>query len=58
MKLIEIEGRYIIPDLKYFLITGAEELATLPECAPGSMAYTPDLNIIAMRDEDGNWIQV
>ena len=62
MKILEIEGRHIIPDKKAILIKDAAALADLSTkagtCAPGSYAYTADLTIIAIRDEDGNWIQV
>lgn len=58
MKLIEIEGRYVIPDLKYFLITGSEELNLLPNCAPGSIAYTAGVKQMWQLSEAGEWIEV
>lgn len=61
MKLLEIDGRYVIPDKKGILIKDVSELADLSAkmgyCAPGSYAYTADLNVIAILDEDGNWVQ-
>lgn len=62
MKVLEIEGRYVIPDKKAILIKDVSELNELKTkagtCAPGSYAYTADLTTIAILDEDGNWVQV
>ena len=62
MKLLEIEGRYTIPDKKTILIQDASELAlintTIKNCAAGSLAYTADLSVVAILDEHGVWQQV
>lgn len=62
MKILEIEGRYILPDKKVILLTDPSEIADLQAkagtCAPGSYAYTADLSFIAIRDENGSWVEV
>ena len=32
------------------------ELATLPSCAPGSMAYNATLDLICIKGNDGTWV--
>lgn len=43
---------------KQFQISSQEELAALPGCAVGSIAYLNDLNKIWMLDADGNWNEI
>lgn len=64
--LLKIGGMYINPDRKEFLIDSASDIAGLPTattngtaingiCAPGSVAYTPDLKIIYLLGNDNVW---
>lgn len=38
-----------------FLVDGSSDLAGLPECAPGSFAYTADMTFIAQYD-GSEWV--
>ena len=64
--LLKIGGVYINPDRKEFLINNENDIATLPTahsegsgttgiCAPGSVAYTPDLTLIYILGNDDEW---
>ena len=33
-----------------FLVGSSSDLSSMPECAPGSIAYTADLSLVAMFD--------
>lgn len=41
---------------KEFLIQSVSDLANLPNCAVGSVAYTADFSIAAVKDIDGSWV--
>lgn len=60
--MLEIDGRYTIPDRKTIMITDQSDLVNLADkcgdCAPGSIAYTADMSYIAMLDQNGNWVQM
>lgn len=64
--LLKIGGMYINPDRKEFLIDSEADIAGLPtatsdgssingRCAPGSVAYTPDLKTIYLLGNDNTW---
>lgn len=64
--LLKIGNGYVNPDRKEYLIDSIADIAGLPtatkegtiingKCAPGSVAYTPDLKIIYMLGNDGQW---
>lgn len=36
--------------LMEFIVGSSSDLASLPDCAPGSLAYTADLTYVAMWD--------
>ena len=40
-----------------YLIDSESDLSSIPDVAPGSVAYTPDLSYMAMYDGD-NWHQI
>lgn len=40
-----------------FLIGSAADLSSIPDCAPGSVAYTADLSYMAMFDGT-EWVQI
>lgn len=67
--LIGIDGRYMIADRKFYMISSQDEISTLPtknkdgtgingRCAPGSLAYTPDLVYVAILGSDDQWHEV
>lgn len=41
-----------------FIIESSADLATLPECDTGSIAYTEDWTTIYQMGISGNWTQV
>ena len=56
--LLKVGATYNSPDHKTFLIDSSADVASLPstaDCAPGSMAYTPDLKTIYIFGNDGAW---
>ena len=66
ISLMRIGNAYFSPDRKEFLIDSADDVQNLPnskkdgagingKCAPGSVAYTPDLKIIYMLGNDDAW---
>jgi hypothetical protein len=58
---IKIGSGYVHSKHKEFLIDSTSDVAQLPgvtgpdACAPGSMAYTPDLNALYILGSDGIW---
>lgn len=68
INLLRIGNAYFSPDRKEFLIDGESDVANLPTsttrgstaqasacCAPGSIAYTPDMALIYMLGNDNEW---
>lgn len=64
--LLKIGNGYVNPDRKEFLINGSSDVSGLPnskaagssingKCAPGSIAYTPDLKLIYILGNDDQW---
>ena len=41
-----------------FLIKNSGVTSKLPDCAPGSTAYTATMNYMANKDLDGTWKQI
>lgn len=66
--LLKIGNGYVNPDRKEYLISSSSDVAGLPtsqaagsaingRCAPGSIAYTPDLQTIYILGNDDVWHQ-
>jgi hypothetical protein len=64
ISLIEILGRWIVPDKKTYLISSTEDVANLPTskgkngCTYGSMAYTNDMQHVYMLGNDDVWREI
>ena len=69
ISLLKIGISYYNPNRKEYLIDGADDVAGLPTsnaqgsaingtCAPGSLAYTPDLQLVYMLGNDDQWYEV
>lgn len=43
---------------KVFQIDAEADLASLPECAPGTIAYTNDMSKIWNKSNDGSWARI
>lgn len=57
-QIVAMGGNENAPDRAEFLIGSEEDLATLPECANGSLAYTAGYAEIWHKGLDGNWVMV
>jgi len=67
--LIEIDGGYVLPDRKRYLLSSPDDVDGLPtsstdgisisgRCSPGSIAYTPDLVNVYMLGNDDIWHEI
>lgn len=58
---IKVGSGYVSSKHKSFLIDSGDDVAALPSttgtdpCAPGSIAYTPDLAEVYILGNDGHW---
>ena len=50
-------GNQVVASKREYLIDSSADTATLPSCAPGSVAYTADLSYMAMFDGTA-WTQI
>lgn len=48
-KIVRGENNQVLQRME-FLIGSTSDVSSIPECAPGSIAYTADLSVIAMYD--------
>lgn len=68
ISVVTIGAEYVAPDRKEFIIDSTSDVANLPTitksgnlpgasspCAPGSVAYTPDLVNIYVLGNDDAW---
>lgn len=66
ISLIEIIGRYVIPDKKTYMISSVDDVSGLPtsnglssnKCAHGSIAYTNDMQHVYMLGNDDVWREI
>lgn len=49
VKIVRGENNQVLQRLE-FIVDSSSDLANLPECAPGSIAYSADMSVIAMYD--------
>lgn len=62
--VVKVGSGYVQTGRKEFLIDSASDAQNLPTnqgaeyCAPGSIAYTPDLKSIYILGNDNTWHQV
>lgn len=52
------ENGYAAGDVNEYLIDAAEDVVDIEDAAPGSVAYTADMKYMAMKDRNGNWVQI
>lgn len=61
VNIIKVGSGYVSSKHKTFLIDSEDDVARLPRttgadpCAPGSIAYTPDLTVVYILGNDGYW---
>lgn len=66
ISLLKSGKLYVNPNRKEYLIDSEKDIASLPTplgegdgiigiCAPGSIAYTPDLTLICILGNDNVW---
>ena len=46
------------PNRAEFLVESADDLTNLPDCAPGSLAYTAGYALIWHKNLTGEWVVV